>query len=173
MLSSKNITLRLVEESDAEFIVSLRVDDKYNKYLSSVSADIDNQKSWIKNYKAKEANREEFYFIIERNDGTRCGTVRLYDFINESFCWGSWILNEDKGRYSALESALLVYEFGFDHLGFKKSHFEVVKGNSKVIDFHIKFGAIEVAQDDINHYYEIDKQSIEKVKKRFSRIINK
>lgn len=171
MLVSKTVRLRLVEESDASFIVSLRIDEKYNKYLSTVGSDIEAQREWIKRYKEKERNKEEFYFVIERNDGTRCGTVRVYDLKEESFCWGSWILNENKTRYAAVESALLVYEYGFEHLGFNKSHFEVVKGNSKVVDFHLKFGAEQTSEDSEHFYYEISKESVANTKKKFARII--
>ncbi|PHJ40201.1 GNAT family N-acetyltransferase [Vibrio sp. PID17_43] len=171
MLVAKTVQLRLVEESDASFIVSLRTDDKYNKYLSNVSSDVDIQREWIKRYKEKERNKDEFYFVIERNDGTPCGTVRIYDLKDDSFCWGSWILNEDKTRYAAVESALLVYEYGFEHLGFSKSHFEVVKENIKVIDFHLKFGAKQTSEDLEHYYYEISKESVADMKKKFSRVI--
>lgn len=172
MLVSKTIRLRLIEESDASFIVSIRSNEKYNRYLSSVSSDVEVQRQWIKDYKEKEKNLQEFYFIIERNDdGSRCGSVRVYDLREDSFCWGSWILNENKTRYSALESALLVYEFGFEKLGFNKSHFEVVKDNSKVVEFHLKFGANKVGEDDEYFYYEIDRNSVASTKKKFTRII--
>ncbi len=171
MLISKTIKLRLVKESDAEFIISLRTNDKYNKYLSSVGADVDAQRDWIRRYKEKENNKEEFYFIIERADGIPCGTVRMYDFQNSSFSWGSWILNEDKTRYAAVESAFLVYEFGFEELGFTKSHFEVVKGNDKVSDFHLKFGAKQTGEDSVHYYYDITKEAVAESKNKFARIL--
>jgi len=98
ILTSKTVKMRLVEESDAEFIVGLRVDEKYNKHLSAVTGDVEAQVNWIRRYKADEADKLQFYFIIERLDGTRCGTVRIYDIVGDSFCWGSWILNEEKTK---------------------------------------------------------------------------
>ncbi|EEZ5993724.1 GNAT family N-acetyltransferase, partial [Escherichia coli] len=141
ILQSKTVKLRLVNESDASFILSLRLNENYNKFLSSVNNDIEKQKVWIRNYKQKENNNEEFYFIIETLDGIPCGTVRIYDIHNNSFSWGSWILNESKTRTAAIESALLVYIFGFDIKGYSRCHFEVMKGNEKVISFHEKFNA--------------------------------
>ncbi|MEX1682178.1 GNAT family N-acetyltransferase, partial [Escherichia coli] len=91
ILQSKTVKLRLVNESDASFILSLRLNENYNKFLSSVNNDIEKQKVWIRNYKQKENNNEEFYFIIETLDGIPCGTVRIYDIHNNSFSWGSWI----------------------------------------------------------------------------------
>jgi RimJ/RimL family protein N-acetyltransferase len=164
ILESKNIRLRFVEDSDAEFILSLRLNDLYNTFLSSVSPDVEEQKKWIRKYKDDERNGIQYYFIIERLDGTPCGTVRIYDIRNDSFCWGSWILNENKTRYAALESAFLVYEFGFKQLGFKKSHFDVMKENKKVIQFHTRIGAVKTSEDEINYYFEITEEAVEKAK---------
>lgn len=168
ILKSKTIQIRFVEESDAEFILKLRLDPKYNQFLSSVNSDVQSQKDWIKKYKNDEAAKKQFYFIIERNDATPCGTVRIYDLKEDSFCWGSWILNEDKTRYAALESALLVYQFGFNELGFEKSHFDVRKGNEKVISFHKKMGAQKTGEDDLNEYFNITKETVQKIKKKLS-----
>ncbi|MCX2898889.1 GNAT family N-acetyltransferase [Pseudomonas mandelii] len=170
-LLSKTIKLRLVEEVDAEFIISLRTNVAYNTHLSGVSDDINAQIQWIKDYKKDELSRTQFYFIIERNDGVRCGTVRIYDIKADSFSWGSWILNEEKTRYSAIESAFLVYSFGFDNLGFKKSHFEVRKGNEKVISFHKKMGAQYVGETEHEYLYEITKQAIEASRQKLARMI--
>lgn len=169
-LEGRTVRLRFVEEADAEFILKLRLDEKYNQFLSSVGPDLQSQKDWIKKYKNDEKARKQFYFIIERLDGTSCGTVRVYDLKKDSFCWGSWILNEDKTRYAALESAFLVYKFGFEELSYEKSHFDVMKGNERVISFHRKMGAIETSQDEQNYYFEIHKQAINTAK---NRLINK
>jgi len=168
ILTSKTVKMRLVEESDAEFIVGLRVDEKYNKHLSAVTGDVEAQVNWIRRYKADEADKLQFYFIIERLDGTRCGTVRIYDIVDDSFCWGSWILNEDKTKYAALESAFLVYEFGFEELKLSKSHFDVRKENEKVISFHKKMGAVKTGETDLDELFEISKKSVLDTKQRLS-----
>ncbi|MFC1237543.1 GNAT family N-acetyltransferase [Vibrio sp. F74] len=170
-LESKTIKLRLVEVEDADYILSLRRDKRYNSFISKVDDDVSAQKSWIEAYKINEKNQDEFYFIIERTDGTKCGTVRLYDFIKNSFCWGSWILDENKTRFSAIESAFLVYKFGFEVLGFEQSHFEVDKKNKKVISFHNKMGANLVKTDSINDYFVIRPQDLEKNKSKFKKFI--
>ena len=170
-LISKTIKLRLIEEDDAEFVLSLRTDDKYNKFISSVSPDVEAQKKWIKSYKDDEINKKQFYFIIERREGVRCGTVRVYDLNEKSFCCGSWILNEDKTRYAALESAVLVYDFGFNELGYSMSHFDVMKGNEKVISFHEKMGARRTGEDTENIFFIIDKENILDFKRKFAKIL--
>lgn len=166
IFKSRTIKIRLVEESDADFILKLRLDKKYNQFLSSVNPDIQAQKDWIKKYKIDEMEKKQFYFIIERNDDIPCGTVRIYDIQGESFSWGSWILNEDKNRYAALESAFLVYQFGFEELGLKKSHFEVRRGNEKVISFHKKMGAVKTSEDDLNEYFNISREAVLEARKK-------
>ena len=103
------------------------------------------------------------------------GTVRLYDFKEnpKSFCWGSWILNENKTKYAAVESALLVYEAGFAYLGFEQSHFEVMKGNDKVHSFHVKMGAERNAEDEINEYYVFPKDRYLDNKIQYAKFLRK
>ncbi|MCE2571533.1 GNAT family N-acetyltransferase [Motilimonas eburnea] len=173
MLVSKTIQLRLVQEDDAEFISELRSNKKYNKHLSKSDTNVDAQKLWIREYKEKEELKEQFYFIIERLDGTRCGTVRLYDFREGSFCWGSWILNQDKTRYASIESALLVYEFGFKELGCAKSHFDVRKENYAVCSFHEKFGAKQVGETELDNLYVIYPEDVNKMIIKCKKIFEK
>ncbi|MEG0869410.1 MAG: GNAT family N-acetyltransferase [Hafnia sp.] len=173
-VESKTIRLRLVEEADAEFILSLRLDAKYNRFLSAVNADVEAQKSWIRKYKEDEQLGHQYYFVIERmSDGKRCGTVRIYDFLVDSFCWGSWILNEDKTRSAALESTLLVYEIGMDKLGFDKSHFDVRKDNEAVVKYHQRMGAEKISEDDDNYYFEITKAAVSRAREDMSKTIER
>ncbi|WP_114634237.1 GNAT family N-acetyltransferase [Vibrio splendidus] len=158
-MRGKTIYIELATLDDAEFILSLRNNSELNKHLSKTSADISSQRQWLSDYKKREDEKKEYYFIINRLDGVPIGTVRLYDFLNErnSFCWGSWILNIDKTRTSAIESALLVYEFAFKHLDFENCHFDVRKDNKSVIRFHEKLGAKIVSETEFDYYFEYSK----------------
>lgn len=161
-LESKTIYFRLAQLSDAKFIHSLRIDEKFNRHLSKVDDDLGKQINWLIEYKIREGLSTEYYFIIHRkSDDIQIGTVRIYDFnkSESSFCWGSWILNENKTRYAALESALLIYDFAFFELGFKRCHMDIRKENLKVIDFHKRFGVKiigETEADILGHYYSDD-----------------
>lgn len=173
-LKASTTYLRLVNEDDAEFICTLRNTQSLNIFISKSTANVEEQKKWIINYKNKEKQNEEFYFIICKNeDDLPIGTVRLYDFKEnpKSFCWGSWILNADKTKYAAVESALLVYEAGFSILDFEQSHFEVMKGNDKVHSFHLKMGAEKVAEDEVNVYYIFPKEKHENNKIYYSKFL--
>ncbi|MEZ7883980.1 MAG: GNAT family N-acetyltransferase [Bacteroidales bacterium] len=161
-LRGKTIYLRLAQLTDANFIHSLRVDKRYNKHLSKIDGNVIKQREWLIEYKKREILGTEYYFIIHRQiDSLPIGTVRIYDFLGDkdSFCWGSWILNEDKTRYAALETALLIYDFAFFNLGFKRCHMDIRKDNIKVINFHKKFGVKIISEtelDLIGHYFPKD-----------------
>ncbi len=173
-LKAGTIYLRLVNESDAAFICNLRNNDELNTYISKSTSDEYAQRQWIINYKKREEKGEEYYFIICRNsDDLAVGTVRLYDFKEspKSFCWGSWILGENKTKYAAVESALLVYEAGFLYLGFEQSHYEVMKGNDKVHSFHLKMGAERVSEDSTNIYYIFPKEKHEENRIQYARFL--
>ena len=164
--------MRTVEVEDVEFIYSMRQNEQKTKYLSKVTGSIESQKEWIKSYKLKEEQREEFYFVLESKKKEKLGLVRLYDFRKDSFCWGSWLIKDNAPKTTAIESALQVYEFGFYTLGFDKSHFDVRKGNDKVIAFHKRFGAKIIKKDDINYYFNFEKSDYEIIKEKYRRYLN-
>lgn len=175
-LDAKTIRLRLVQPSDAEFIYSLRVDDFFNKHLSSTSGAVSDQIKWIENYKKRESDGDEYYFIIERLDNkTPIGTIRMYDFRNEpsSFCWGSWILNKNKTTSAALESALLIYKFAFEELKFHQSHFDVRVDNEKVVAFHKKLGAEITSKNEIDYFFVYKKDVFISSKSKFNKYLVK
>ena len=166
---SKNTILELVEISDAEFIYSLRMNENLNRHISSVLAGVDNQIQWIKEYKKSERLSEEYYFIIKRKDtNIPIGTIRLYNITEDNrFCWGSWVLNESKMKSSAIESAYLLYKFGFLYKGFISSYFQVEKENKDVLAFHIKSGARVVREDNVNLHFEFSFEDFIKLEKKY------
>ena len=171
IICCKNLNLRTVAIEDAEFIYNMRQNQNKTKYLSKVTGTVESQKEWIKNYKQREDEQKEFYFLIESKDEEKLGLVRMYDFQDESFCWGSWLIKEDAPKTTAIESALQIYEFGFYSLGFEKSHFDVRKGNDKVIAFHQRFGAKIVDEDELDYFFNFEKSDYEIIKEKYKRYL--
>lgn len=171
LINGKNINLRTVTEEDAEFIYTMRQNKDKTKYLSKVIGTVESQKEWIKNYKQREEDKKEFYFVIESKDKEKLGLVRMYDFQDESFCWGSWLIKEDAPKTTAIESVLQIYEFGFYSLGFERSHFDVRKGNDKVIAFHKRFGAKIVNEDVLDYFFNFEKSDYEITKEKYKRYL--
>ncbi|MFE0013705.1 GNAT family N-acetyltransferase [Mesorhizobium sp. NPDC059054] len=150
-----NIALRLIRRDDAEYVHELRSNPTYNLYLSKVHGTAEDQRQWIENYKVRERAGTEFYYVIERRDRVRCGLVRLYNIHANEFTWGSWILDHNKPRKAALESAVISLGIGFEHLSKSFAHVDVNVGNIRAEGFYRRFGMQEVGADDreINFLY--------------------
>ncbi len=171
IIIGKSIQLRTVEVVDAEFIFEIRQNENKTKYLSKVMGTVESQKEWIKNYKQREKDKKEFYFLIESKDEEKLGLVRMYDFQEDSFCWGSWLIKENAPKSTAIESALQIYEFAFYKLNFTKSHFEVQKGNNKVIAFHQRFGAKIIDENEKEVFFNFEKNDYEITKEKYKRYL--
>lgn len=165
-VTGKSLVFRNAVVADAEFIISLRTDEEKSRYLSYTSPDTQAQRDWLEQYGHAE---NQAYFIIESLTGEPLGTIRLYDPRGCSFCWGSWILKSGRPSGAAMESALMVYSYAVDHLGFRAAHFDVRRGNEKVWQFHERFGAVRVSEDELDYFYELGldaiRDSLEKYKK--------
>tara|TARA_R110002049_G_scaffold309261_2_gene519382 strand:- start:8077 stop:8631 length:555 start_codon:yes stop_codon:yes gene_type:complete len=148
-----NLTLRLIEPEDAAYVHGLRINPLYNSHLSKVTGTIENQRQWIEGYKAREAAGQEFYYVIERKDGTPCGLVRLYEIEGDQFTWGSWILDDNKPPKAALESAALSFGVGFNLLGKRKGLIDVRVENKRAIEFYRRFGMIQAQADGQKIYF--------------------
>lgn len=156
-----NLTLRLIRPEDADYVFALRSDPTYNRYLSEVRGTAQDQRRWIENYKTREADLRELYYVIERKDGTRCGLVRLYDIGSDSFTWGSWILDHNKPRKAALESALLSFGVGFDGLGSPLALVDVRITNGRALAFYQRLKMTELRRDDCDIYFSYSRSQFE------------
>lgn len=170
-LVGKNIKLRSVELDDADFIYKMRQNEVKTRFLSKVTGTVESQKEWISKYKKRENEQKEFYFVIESKSKEKLGLIRMYDFKDNSFCWGSWLIKEDAPKSTAIESALQIYEFGFYKQCFKRSHFDVRKGNDKVISFHQRFGAKIVDEDELDYFFNFEKSDYETIKEKYKRYL--
>lgn len=163
----KTLNFRDATVDDAAFILSLRTDSEKSRYLSAVSGELAEQVVWLERYAHTD---NQAYFIIEYQ-GKPIGTVRLYDPRGESFCWGSWILHSSRPSHAAMESALMVYAYAVDHLGFKAAHFEVRKGNERVWQFHERFGAVRTSETELEYHYQIEAAAIAASRTRYRRFL--
>lgn len=173
-LVGRTLVLREVETDDAAFILALRLDPKKGAHLSPVDDDVAKQVAWIERYKA--GTGQAYFIICTRNAdgsaGARIGTVRLYDAQGASFAWGSWIIADGAAPDVAMESALIVYRYALDHLGFRDSHFEVNRDNRTVWNFHERlFGARRVGEDEVEYRFEQDHDAIRTGMRRYGRFL--
>lgn len=167
-LQGRTLVMRDVRSSDAAFILDLRTDERKNQHLSKVSGELADQVRWLEQYQLR-AN--EAYFIIETMDGKALGTVRFYDARGKSFGWGSWVLSAVAPSSAAIESAMMVYAYALDTLGFEEAHFQVRRENQKVWAFHERFGAQRVAQNDLEIEYALSGAHIRASMQRYARFL--
>jgi RimJ/RimL family protein N-acetyltransferase len=152
-IEGPNLVLRLIRPDDADYLYGLRTDPAYNRHLSPVRGTAEDQRRWIEAYKEREAKGREFYYMIERRDGVRCGVVRLYDIEADQFTWGSWVLDHNKPPKAALESAVLSFGVGFEHLEKLHALVDVRVQNARAIAFYNRFGMGKIRDDELNVYF--------------------
>lgn len=167
-----NLRLRLIEPDDAHYVHGLRTDPRYNTHLSTVSGTVEDQRLWIEAYKGREADGQEFYYVIERKDGKRCGLVRLYNVKADQFTWGSWILDDNKPPKAALESAVLSFGVGFEILGCQTAHIDVRIQNSHAEAFYRRLGMVECRRTEEDIFFKYPRATFTNDKAHHLRVLN-
>lgn len=168
LIAGHSILLRDADIPDAEFILALRTDHKKSRFISVTPPEIEAQRRWLANYRIA---TDTAYFVICDTMHKPLGTVKLYDPKGLSFCWGGWIIADEAPSRAAIESALAVYTYALDFLGFRNSHFDVNKENAKVIAFHERFGAIRYEETDRAYLFKIDESVIRSSLAKYARFL--
>jgi RimJ/RimL family protein N-acetyltransferase len=171
-VAGSRLRLRLITPEDAPYVHGLRIDPLYNQHLSPVMGTAEDQRQWIERYKAQEALCQQLYYVIERHDGTRCGLVRLYDIDGEQFTWGSWILDANKPPKAALESAVLSFGIGFDHLDLKVAKVDVRVENNHAQAFYRRLGMIETHRTAQDIFFDYPRKLFEETRATYLQILN-
>ncbi|EDP75578.1 GNAT family N-acetyltransferase [Hydrogenivirga sp. 128-5-R1-1] len=172
MLEGRYIKFEYVKEDDAEFILNLRTNAKLSRFISKTEKDIKKQIEWIKEYKQREKEGKEHYFIIKnKSSGEKEGTVRVYNMRNDICEWGSWILKSNNPLI-AIDSIILIYKFIFSQLEFEKVTFDVIKENKEVIMFHKSYGAEKIGEDQKSIYFLFKKNKFINLEKKYGRLLN-
>ena len=165
------IKLRLVEITDAEFILKLRTDSKLGKHLSETSIVIADQVEWIAAYKQREALGLEYYFVTVGPNGERWGTTRLSELDGLFFELGSWLFDPSAPAGVAIKADIITKEIGFRDLGFDHCKFDVRKSNLKVLKYHQGFCPIVVSENELNFYFNLSKDLFEKRRDKLIKLL--
>ena len=163
--------LRLATVADSEFILGLRLDPARSTHISATSISLSDQLKWMSDYEARFNAGLEAYFIIQ-HEGKDVGTVRLYDYrpAADSFCWGSWIIQSGVSERAAFATPLIVYDLGFDCLGFAAAHFDIRQANASVWKFEEMMGAELIKEDELNRLYTYSKSKYPAARARLLRL---
>lgn len=159
VINRYGITLRLVEEEDAEFIFQLRTDSRLNKFISYTSPKIADQIKWLQYYKIRELEGLEYYYIAQDHIGNKYGTIRLYNFDDKSFEIGSWLFHSDAPIGMAVKAHFIGFETGFEVLKAEYCRFEIRKKNKAVLRYMHDFKTTLVNEDELNYYFTLSKEN--------------
>ncbi len=109
------LTYRFVNENDASFIVELRTDPIKSRYIGSTDGSVDKQKEWIRQYKEREHEGVDYYFIFFW--GTiPAGVTRIYNIEDNHYIHGSWVFANNVPPFCSLAAAVIAREIAYDTL---------------------------------------------------------
>ena len=165
------LQVRLVNEGDAELIVSLRTSPLLSKYLNPINKDINVQRKWIQKYKQRENMGIEYYFVFSI-DGVILGFERIYNIEKDNFTHGSIIFLPKAPIGSSILADIITREIAFENLNKSLNFFDVRKGNTSVINYHKKFNPELIVEDQDSLYFKLDRINFEKNKLFYLRIFN-
>ena len=140
-LTKYGLHVRLVQESDAEFIVRLRTDSRLSRFIHDTPSSIGRQVAWIREYKIREHDGIDYYFLFLYEEKS-VGVCRIYHISEDAFTFGSWVFLQNIPFWIPIAGAIIGREIGFEILGKKEEH--DVDGmhilNSGVISFSRQLG---------------------------------
>lgn len=107
---------RLVSEGDAKFIVMLRNTPELTRYFPRIDNDVEKQIEWIRNYKQREEQGCDYYFMFEFH-GERVGVYRIAEINEDStFMCGSLIFGNSLYKMASIAAMTMVHEIAFENL---------------------------------------------------------
>jgi len=163
------LTVRLVREEDAPFILELRTDKKLSRYLHKTDNDLQQQIDWIREYKNREKEGTDYYFIYFSSNRP-IGVNRLYNITESSSTSGSWICRNDSTLEESLATNFISSEIA-DMFEIPSGPFNVSKGNNHVLKFHLGMGATIISENDEEYLLIGNKEKYNIAKKRYIKLL--
>ena len=163
------VSVRLVREEDASFILSLRTNEKLSRFLHKTDNDLKKQIAWIRDYKEREKEGKDYYFIYF-SKGKPFGVNRFYNISEHSSTSGSWICSKDSTVEESLATNFISSEIS-EMFGIPSGPYNVSKGNNQVLKFHLSMGAKILSENDEEYLLIGDKEKYNKAKQRYVRLL--
>jgi len=178
MRISSNFTLerfglhvRLVNEKDADFIIKLRSDPKLGLYLNPTQNDVVNQKQWITDYKKREEQGLDYYFIYLFNE-EKIGLNRIYNIKGKTATSGSWVCSPNIPFELPIITVVIIREIFFEILGLDIDFMDTRKDNKRVIRMHHLQGAQKIYENEIDVYHILTEETYRANRVKFMSYIN-
>lgn len=157
-INSFGLTVRLVDEGDVDYILSLRTNKNLTRFIHQTDDDRAAQIEWIRKYKRREEEGREYYFIYLL-DGQPVGLNRIYNIFEYYGTIGSWICNPGNETETSLKTYILMFDMMFSHIKLDITLFDVRKMNKHVWKLHKMLGAKSVGESEIDYYFTLDKDT--------------
>lgn len=158
------LKVRLVNMNDATFILSLRSDPNRTKYMVTLDEKTENQKKWIQEYKKREKEGLDYYFIYSNMEEKQIGVNRIshVDYKEKTAKSSSWI-TVDGLIYEPFKMLVIHNEIAYNLLGIETIRSDVHKKNSRVIRF-LKLFNYKFKDNETEYYYlTISKEEFNKI----------
>lgn len=159
---------RLINETDAEFIIQLRSQDKA-RFMNTVLPDTEKQKEWIKKYKNREQEGLDYYFIYYKND-IPLGINRIYNIKEDSFVGGSFVFINGCDFEIPILATLIEDFISFEILEKSARFGNIHKDNKKAIKFNKLYGADFIYEDDTEIFLITTKKMYLMIKEKYESI---
>jgi RimJ/RimL family protein N-acetyltransferase len=179
--SIDGIMVRLTEltTDDAAEVIEIRNNPEYNRFLSNAGQEIkmEDQINWTR--KCKEENDNVNFKVLLNNNFA--GTISLYDIdANGNAEFGRYIVTHP---IAAIESELLLLQYGFEVLHLNEIVCKTVKKNTKVWQQHSRLHFATIGADvdhrigeervlqsmTREHYLQTDFEPIREIIRKFNR----
>lgn len=164
------IDIRLVNEEDTPFILSLRADKWLTRYIHQTDDNEDKQRQWIREYKKRESAGLEYYFIYSKN-GKPFGLNRIYAINGDSCTSGSWLCTPGTPVNLSISIALINRDIMFDILRLKEDNFDVRKENLKVQKFHLMTGSVKTGETELDILFRATPETHEMGKRKILKLL--
>ena len=155
MLEFSNTSLRLLENTDLDFLFEIEnnpKNKKFNKFISTTSRQL--LKDYIKNAQADISVYNQIRFVVE-NKNIQIGLIDLFEYDPEKKNAGVGIIINSKFRNKNFGSNALkiIIDYSFQKLDLIFLFANIKSENKHSIKLFEKFGFIEIT----TNYYRLDK----------------
>ncbi|MEG1586941.1 MAG: hypothetical protein RR346_08700 [Bacteroidales bacterium] len=149
--SQYGLDVRLINETDSEFIVALRTDSVLGRFINPTDTSVKEQINWVRKYKERESAGTDYYFIYSSN-GEPMGVNRIYDITTIEFTGGSFVFKKNSPFEIPVLATLIQLDIAFNMLGKEIMHGDVRLDNHKVLKFHKLLHIEFINRSDIDQY---------------------
>lgn len=171
VLHRYGLEVRLVNEDDSDFILSLRTNEKLSRFIHSTDTDVRKQYQWMKDYKEREDKGEDYYFLYSVV-GIPFGVNRIYDIGEDSGTGGSWLCKHGTEVEHSIATILVMRDIMFGQLQLQYDKFDVRKGNKKVQKLHLMMGAQKIGETELDYLYTLSKEDYNVERKNIIQLLN-